>query len=171
MEPFDLKTTLDSFYVIADTREQDTPRARRRYASMGCDIQRRCLSYGDYAGAVTLPDGSELMGDARVERKMNLDELAQCFTSGRERFTREFERATADGARIYLLVENATWEHLYAGQYRSRFSVPAFVASTLAFMVRYNAGLIFCKEETSGRLIREILFRDIKEKLEHAHDD
>ena len=37
-----------------------------------------------------------------------------------------------------------------------------------AWLVRYNANLIFCKEETSGRLIREILYRDLKERLENG---
>ena len=38
-------------------------------------------------------------------------------------------------------------------------------------MIRYNMNVIFCKEETSGRLIKEILFRDLKERLERGEFD
>lgn len=43
-----------------------------------------------------------------------------------------------------------------------------FAASVVAFMVRFNLNVIFCKEETSGDLIREILYRDLKERLERG---
>ena len=44
----------------------------------------------------------------------------------------------------------------------------AYTASVIAFMVRYNLNIIFCKEETSGDLIKEILYRDLKERLERG---
>lgn len=95
-----------------------------------------------------------------VERKMSLDELAACFCKGRSRFTKEFERAREQGARIYLIVENASWENLLNGKYRTKMDAKAFSASVVAFMVRFNLNIIFCKEETSGDLIKEILYRD-----------
>ena len=99
---------------------------------------------------------------------MNLDELAQCFTRGRDRFRREFERARDRNCRIYLIVENASWENLLNGKYRTRFNANAFTASQVAWMIRYNTNVIFCKEQTSGRLIKEILYRDLKERLERG---
>ena len=99
---------------------------------------------------------------------MNLDELAGCYTRGRQRFQKEFERAQEQGSRIYLLCENASWENLLNGKYKSRMQANAFAASTLAWMIRYNMNVIFCKEETSGRLIKEILYRDLKERLENG---
>lgn len=47
----------------------------------------------------------------------------------------------------------------------------AFTASGIAWMIRYNANIIFCKEETSSRLIREILYRDLKGRLERGEFD
>lgn len=175
MEIFEQKAVLDSFSVLIDTREQDTDRARRRYKSLGVPYDRATLSYGDYCYNATLPDGSKIYDQdqtieplAVVERKMNLDELAQCFTRGRDRFQREFERASEQGCRIYLIVENANWENLLNGKYRTRFNANAFTASQIAWMVRYNMNVMYCKEETSGRLIREILYRDLKERLERG---
>lgn len=175
MTIFDQKAVLDSFEILRDSREQDTDRARRRYESFGVPHQRAVLNYGDYAYNAVLPDGNKIYDVSTtlspacvVERKMNLDELANCFTQGRQRFQREFERAQEHGSRIYLLCENANWENLLNGKYRSRFHANAFAASITAWMIRYNANLIFCKEETSGRLIKEILYRDLKERLERG---
>lgn len=175
MQPFEQKAVLESMEILVDTREQPTKRAKQRYERFGCSWSRATLSYGDYAYNATLPDGSMLYDTTAtveplcvVERKMDLDELEQCFTRGRERFQREFERATAAGARIYLIVENANWENLLNGKYKTKFHPAAFTASITAYMVRYNLNVIFCKEETSGRIIREILFRDLKERLDRG---
>lgn len=175
MDVWDIKETLKSFRVLIDTREQDTAWARKRYESMGAPYERATLSYGDYTYNAILPDGrpiydtsETIQAKAVVERKMNLDELAQCFTRGRDRFEREFTRARDNGSRIYLLVENASWENLINGKYRTRFNANAFTASQIAWMVRFNMNVIYCKEETSGRLIKEILYRDLKERLERG---
>lgn len=175
MDVFEQKKVLDSFEILVDTREQDTERAHKRYASFGVPIRRAVLNYGDYTYNATLPDGKQIHDISQtiipvcaVERKMNLDELAECYTRSRKRFQNEFERARDHGCRVYLLCENASWENLLNGKYRSRFHANAFAASVTAWLVRYNANLIFCKEETSGRLIREILYRDLKERLENG---
>jgi ERCC4-type nuclease len=175
MHPVEIKKVLSSLEILVDNREQDTERARRRYSAFGVPFQRATLSYGDYSYNAVLPDGSKLMDPEHtlepkcvVERKMNLDELAGCFTNSRERFEREFKRAKEHDCRIYLLVENASWENLLNGKYRSLFNPNAFTGSVTAWMVRYNMNLIFCKEETSSRLIKEICYRDLKERLERG---
>lgn len=175
MEAYEEKRMLESFEVLIDTREQNTARARRRYETFGAPYCRATLSYGDYCYNATLPGGQKIYDigqtirpHAAVERKMNLDELAQCFTRGRERFQREFERAAENGARITLIVENASWENLYNGRYRSKYNPAAFVASVHAWANRYGMNLIFCKEETSGRIIKDVLYRDLKERLERG---
>ena len=66
---------------------------------------------------------------------------------------------------MFLLIEDGTWELLMLGKYRSRFRPNAFLASLTAWMVRYDLQVIFCKEDTSPTLIREILYRDLKERL------
>ena len=175
MDIFEQKAVLKTFRILVDSREQDTPRARRRYASFGVPWERSTLSYGDYACNAILPDGTLLHDSgktifppAAVERKMSLDELAACFTASRQRFEKEFRRASEHGARIFLLCENADWEKLLAGRYRSQFHPAAFSASVIAWTIRYDLSLVFCKEETSGRLIKEILYRDLKERLERG---
>lgn len=172
MNLFDLEKCLESAVILVDSREQPSERAEKRYKALGLPYKRCTLDYGDYAINCTLPSNKPLYdvskrvyADVVVERKMNLDELAGCFTKGRKRFQKEFERAQEHGAKIYLLIENASWENLLNGRYRSRFNQNAFKASITAYMARYNAQVIMCKSETSGKLIREILYRELKERL------
>ena len=77
----------------------------------------------------------------------------------------EFERAATAGARVYLLIENATWTDIFNGNYRSKFGSDALLASMLAWIPRYNTVPIFCKASESGRLIAEIMKRELKEYL------
>ena len=154
---------------LVDTREQDTPRLRARLKAMP-QWERKALSFGDYSARFTLPGGEELTLEGRVhiERKMSIDELCQCYTHDRDRFEREFQRAKDAGAKLYLLIEAATWESIYTGRYRSLMRPTALVASILAWLARYDCQILFCKPETTGNLIRDILYREGKELMENG---
>ena len=174
MDHFEVTEALNTFQILVDNREQATPKAVERYKSFGVPYKRATLNYGDYCGIITLND-SEIYDTAHsvkascvIERKMSLDELAMCFTRGRDRFRREMERAASNDSTVYLLVENATYEGIIKHRYRSRFSPSAFLASLTAWTVRYNLRPIFCNADTSGQLIKEILYRDMKERLERG---
>ncbi|MBR0090583.1 MAG: hypothetical protein IJP92_02675 [Lachnospiraceae bacterium] len=178
MTAYEQAAMLESMVILADTREQQTAKTKRRYESMGVPVKRVTLSYGDYSYNATLPGGSRMYDEEKtikpqfyVERKMDLDEWAGCFTRGRERFRREFERARENGANGIVIVENATWENLINGRYRSRFNSKAFLASATAWMLRYDLHLLFCKEETSGQLIKELCYRDLKERIDRGEFD
>lgn len=174
MDPFEIKETLSTFRVLVDTREQNTARASERFEALS-PYERATLAYTDYCGQITLPDGTSLYNVAEtvtpaccIERKMSLDELAMCFTRGRDRFRREFERAKAQNAKTWLLIEGGSWEAIDKHRYRSRFNEKALRASLIAWAIRYDFKIVFCRPESSGALIREILYRDIKEKLENG---
>lgn len=177
MTPFEIEEILNTFRVIADTREQNTPRASERFEAFGCPVERATLSYTDYCGQVTLPGGDLYDTTAAIkpvcciERKMNLDELAACFTRSRDRFRREFERASEAGAKVWLLIEGGSWEAIDKHRYRSKYNEKAFRASLIAWSIRYDIKVIFCRSETSGALIREILYRDLKERMERGEFD
>lgn len=173
MDIFDQKAVLKSMVILSDRREQDTPRARKRYEAFGVPCERATLSFGDYTYNATLPGGEKLYDTSRtvsptfsIERKESLTEIAGNFTHGRARFQREFERAMERRAKVFLLVEDATWENLMNGRYRSKFRPEAFFASITAWMVRYDISVVFCKEESSGRIIKELCYRHLKEQLE-----
>lgn len=179
MTNFEVEDALKSMEILVDTREQPTERARERFGLFSCPYRRVKLDYGDYSVNCTLPNGKLLYDSEQIypfvaiERKMNLDELAMCFCKERKRFEAEFIRAKEHGGKIYLIVENASWENLIAGKYRSKFNSKAFLASILAWEARYGLQLFFCKSETTGKLIYEILYRELKEYLERraSEDD
>lgn len=179
MDIYEKEALLNSFEVCCDSREQPTDRAVKRYESMGCPYGRYTLNYGDYTYNLTFPDGHKLYSQDETiyaktvicERKMHLDELAQCMTTSRDRFAKEFQRAQDNGARIFLIVENASWENLINGKYRTKFHPNAFFASIIAWIIRYNITPIFCKAETSGKIIKEILYRDAKNRIERGEFD
>lgn len=168
MDNFEIDRALKTFTILVDSREQDTPRSRERYRDFGVPYERCKLDFGDYSAKVTDDNGNEisLCNRLSIERKMDLDELCNCFCRDRKRFEREFLRAKDVNAKIYLLIESATWENAYAGKYRSQMHPAALIASMTAWLARYNCQLIMCKEETSGKLIRDLLYREMKEYLQ-----
>ena len=174
MDNFEVKEILNTFEIIVDTREQATFRSQSRYDALGVPYYKQTLNYGDYTYNVKIKGKNLHRTDRKVdglcvvERKQNLDELAACFTRSRDRFQREFERATDNNAKIYLLIENGSLDLLIKGQYRSQFKPKAFLASLMAWEVRYNVTTIFCESDHSGLLIKEVLYRDIKERLERG---
>lgn len=173
MHPIDIEATMKTMKIYVDTRERPTDQAKRRYSSFGVPWEYRKLNFGDYSCEITLPNGCVVSFEniVCVERKFDISELCMCYTRERGRFKREFERAASKQAKVILLIENASWEAVYAGRYRSQMKPQALVASMLAWLARYNCQLIFCKAETSGRLIHDILYREAKERLERGDFD
>ncbi len=167
MHPVEVDECLEQMQLIVDTREQPTQQFKRRIEAAALPYKRQKLNAGDYSCTCPMPDGSsmDLSDKVVIERKMSIDELAMCFGTERKRFTAEFDRAAEAGTKIYLIVEGATWEKILAHKYRSKLNEKALLGSILAFEARYNAPVIFCQKETSGRLIREILMRELKERL------
>ena len=167
MDNFEIDNALETMVILYDTREQDTPALRRRLSAFPCGSRREMCDFGDYSVACKLPDGSEfsLNGIVAIERKMSLEELSRNFTAGRKRFTNEFSRATANGGKLYLLVENGSWDKLFAGRYKTKFGKEAFIASLCAWQARYNTQVLFCSSEIAPMLIYKILHYELKERL------
>jgi len=175
MNPVEIESCLNSMIILVDTREQPSKRSAQRLESLGIPYRRQTLKYGDYTYSFTFPDGHELFapgvtadGDAVVERKMNLEELSGCFCQSRDRFSREFFRAKDKKASTYLLIEDGNWEKIINGRYKTKFNSKSFFASATAWMARYGTHIIFCQHELSGKMIKEVLYRELKERLENG---
>lgn len=168
MHPIDIESTLKTMKITVDSREQATEQSKRRYADFGVPWERGKLDFGDYSAAFTLPDGSkfDLREVCAVERKMSIDELCGCYTHDRARFEREFERAKAVNAKIYLLIEDGSFRKAYNGTYKSQMKPQALIASIFAWLARYNCQIIMAEKELSGKIIKEILYREAKEFLQ-----
>lgn len=175
MSPVDIENCLESMIVLVDTREQESDRFAQRVNTLGVPYRKQTLDYGDYTYNFTLPDGTELFdseetvkGHVVIERKMDLEELSSCFCQSRARFKKEFEKAIQNNATIYLLVEDGSWEKILHGRYKTKFNPDAYIASLSAWMARYNIKVIFCQHEISGQLIKQFLYRELKERLENG---
>lgn len=170
MHPAEIESALEGMVVLVDTREQDTPALRERVKYFG-KYERKALAAGDYSAKIPLPGGEWFFLPVAVERKMDFDELANCYCRARGRFKREFDRAQAAGIKLYLLIEGGSWEDAYSGAYRSHMKPQSLVASMLAWLARYDCQILFCGKQTTGKLIRDILFRESKEALVRMVDD
>ena len=170
MTPTEMEYILNNnITLIYDSREHQTAALEKRLRAAGFKHRREALKFGDYTAEYVIGDKVfNLQNEIVVERKMSLDEICGNFTKGRKRFEREFERAKENNATIYLLVEDANWENLINGKYNTKFNSKAFFASITAWMARYDIKVIFCKSETSGKMIKEILYRELKERLENG---
>jgi len=169
---FEIDRMIGSMVILVDTREQATHKFIRRTEGFGYPFERKCLPYGDYSVRFVDLSGESvsLENIVSIERKMSADEVCMGFTKERIRFEREFERAKADGAKIYLLIENENWEKIITGKYKSKLNPKALKASLIAWTARYNMHIFYCKEETTGSMIRDILYYELKEYLRNGGD-
>ncbi len=150
---------------LCDSREQDTVKLRTRLKQIGYPVERIALNVGDYSAKILLPGGEWYQIPVSIERKYGIDELCMCYCQERGRFEREFQRAQDARIKVYMLIESASWENIYAGKYRSRMRPKSLVASILSWLARYDCQLIFCRPETSGIVIRDILYYEAREIL------
>ena len=167
MNNFDLEKTLSTMVCVIDSREKPTQEAKKRWESFGVPYRIQALKSGDYTAEFLLLNGEtfSLEDICVIERKMSIGEICGNFCQNRARFIREFDRIKEAGAKAYIVIEGASWEAIYNHRYNSKMSPQALVASLTAWMARYNAHIIFCKAEISGRIIKEILYREGKELL------
>ena len=173
MNNFALEKTLSTMTCIIDSREHATAEAKKRWESFGVPYRIQALKSGDYTSEFVLPNGEtfSLENHAVIERKLGLSEICGNFCKNRDRFIREFERIKEAGARVYIVIENGSWENVYNGKYRSQMHPNALIANLTAWMARYNAHIVFCRSETFPKLCREILYREAKEILANMEVD
>jgi len=173
MEGFEIQKCLDSMKILVDTAEQPTDEYQKRCSSFGVPYERRNLDYADYTYDFQLPDGSwihendsVIKGSAVIERKMSLRELSGNLCQNWERFCREFDRAKSNNASVYLLVEDGSWMKILAGKYGTKFNSKAYLHRLLKLITVYQIKPIFVQKELSGQMIYEILYRELKTRLE-----
>lgn len=161
--------------VIVDTREQVWSHIEDSLNEAKCPLERTSLSQGDYTGFVPMsafpgfqdvPGIYSLQDEVVIERKANLDEIAGNFTTGRERFEREFIRAKSKGIKVFLLIENASWEDILSHNYRSQLNPKSLMGSLLSWQAKYNVTVMFCRPEETGRILYSTLYYWLKAKLE-----
>ena len=163
----EIGTVLSSMVYIVDTREKSNSHILEFFKENGIPYKVEKLDSGDYSVEVTANGFESLSKSVIVERKNSLTEISGNFTKNRERFEREFNRATENKQSMHLLVETATWKSVFNGNYRSQMSPKSMVSSLLTFSIRYNVPVWFVGKAESGRLIHELLYYGVREKLKN----
>lgn len=158
----ELRDKLSELTIIIDTREQRNQHIAEYLNRKKAPFISRKLDIGDYSAE--LPEGS-FERSFVVERKRSLDELCGNFTADRERFERELLRAKAYGVKVFLVIENASWNDVFLHNYSSKLSEKALLASLFSWQVRYNVTIIFCKTENSPNVIYGLLWYAAREEL------
>ena len=158
----ELKDELKKITIISDTREQVQghildylDKKKIPYISRKLDIGDYSFQMGEYTFEKSIA----------IERKHNLDELCGNLTADRDRFEREFLRAKANNTKVYLVIENASWNDVYLHNYASKLNNNSLLASLLSWQVRYNITIIFCKKENTPKLIYGIFYYAAREIL------
>lgn len=186
MHPLEVKECLESMYVIGDTREQLTARYKHRIAQFE-RYQISKLNYGDYTYGFVLnghdiyEHSDTISAPVVIERKMSLVEFSGNLCERqqekhkadnlRNRFEAEFHRARQNNAKVYLLIEDGSIDSIIQHKYKTRLNPNSMLGSLLAYTARYDIVPIFCSQMVSGRIIREILYRELKQRLERGDYD
>ena len=157
----DLVAALRGLTIICDSREQQT-HCKEYFDKKKVPTITRKLDVGDYSAQI---GEMTLECDVAVERKHSIDELAGNLSADRNRFEREFLRAKAKGTKIFLVVENCSYQDIYLHNYRSQLSPKSLMASLMSWQVRFNITIIFCEPENTPRLIHQILYYAAREQL------
>lgn len=169
------RAILKQMGILADTREQKWEHIRWMLDQAGCRVERGKLEQGDYTAFVPMsafpgfrdvPGLYSLQDEVVIERKANLDEIAGNFTTGRDRFEREFIRAKSKGVKVFLVIENASWADVLSHNYRSQLSPKSLMGSLLSWQAKYNVTIVFCRPEETARILYSTLYYWLKARLE-----
>jgi len=158
----EINEQLKELTIISDKREQVNQHILKYFDEKKISYIESSLTTGDYSAMI---GDMTLERDVVIERKANLDEIAGNFTVDRVRFEDEFTRAKAEGLKVFLLIENATFTDIFAHNYISKLDPKSLLASLLSWQVRFNITIIFCKPSETGQITYGILYYAAREAL------
>lgn len=158
----EIASMLKKIEIIIDTREQANKHITEFLTKKKVPFVSRKLDVGDYSAQIGV---MSLEKSIVIERKGSLDEVAGNIGTGRERFEKEFLRAKAGNTKVYLVIEDGSWEAIKAHRYRSELSSKAYIATLRSWMAKYDFNLIFCEKANAPEHIYETLLYHAREAL------
>lgn len=153
----------DGLVIYVDTREKAhaIKNILAHFKKAGAEIIRQKLDVGDY---MLSPDGK-----ISVDRKQNLGEVAVNLGKDRFRFSKECQRAKANGVQLVILVEHggqiksleavSLWKNPRLEVSPYALSGPRIYQLMKAFESKYGVQWEFCCKQSTGKKIIEILSR------------
>jgi ERCC4-type nuclease len=164
---------LSEMVIIVDSREQQNLHITNIFDKKGIKYVKRKLDYGDYAfctiGTDAIPKSYETK--IVIERKFSLEELSSNFTTGRERFKREFDRAKEVNAKVILMIENGSYRKLLEHKYDTDLSVESFKGSIFSFKAKYGIEVEFIESSLSAFFIYNTFRYFLREDLKNMDRD
>ena len=151
--------------IIVDTREHKDAITNiiTFFHSCGYEYERSKLYIGDY-----MEYSNPLLV---IDRKQNIQELAQCCASDHERFKRELERVKKVGAHLVILVEQNHYQDrdkLYRvdtiedlmcwSSSHTQVRGEKVYRVLASWMAKYPISVRFCSKKDTGKEIIRILY-------------
>ena len=124
----------EALVALVDSREQDP------YSLAPLTTKTATLATGDYS--------LEGLSDSIALERKSLPDLLGVIGGGRERFERELARMRGYAYRVVIV--EADWGSLEAGDYRSKISPSAATGTVAAWAGRYQIGFQFCGNRESA---------------------
>lgn len=157
---------LNHMTIIVDSREKVNQHITSYLDKNQDQYCIKKLDFGDYSAKIDFGGTNiDLSDKVVIERKASLDELAINVTKDRERFEREFKRCQDKNAKIFLLIENASWWDIASHHYRSQLNQKSYMATLLAWQYKYNITVSFIQENLSGMYIKGTLYYALRDYL------
>ncbi len=152
----EIEILLKSIVILIDTREQQNDHILEYLDKKKIKHEKMKLNHGDYS--FYIPKDTEL-GIVRdlyfkdivsIERKGSLEELSSNFTVGRTNIEEEFTRKNG---KMYLMIENATYEDIVKHNYNTQYEPKSFIATLKTYEARYNINTSFVTKGGAGNYI------------------
>ena len=145
--------------ILIDTREKKCEHITDYFDRKKVTYKKKALDFGDYSfmipknEALSIPRDLYFNRKICIERKASLEEISGNLTNARDRLEKEL--CLAPKTKV-LLIENASYEDIATGNYKTQYNRKSFIASIHSFWFKYNIPVMFVKDNKySGLFIRE----------------
>lgn len=166
----ELKALLNSLDVIIDTREQENSHVTEYLTKKKIPYKGQKMDFGDYSFMIPKNEKLQIMRDIYfvddivIERKAHLNEISGNLTAdGGTRFEQELIKS--QGAKFYLMIENASYADIISHNYNTQYDPKAFVARLKTFESRYGISVNFINQKCSGNFIYHTFYYWLREQL------
>jgi ERCC4-type nuclease len=171
----EMKTILSSLIIIVDSREQENQPITEYLIKKKIPFKKQKLDFADYSFFVPanpelcIPRDIYFTDNIVIERKNSLNELSGNLTAdGGTRFEQELIRS--QGAKFYLMVENASYESIINHQYDTQYEPKSFIARLKTFESRYGISVNFVSSKCSGNFIYHTFYYWLREQLKQGNE-
>lgn len=155
---------------MVDSREQENTHIIDYLTKKKIPFKKQKLDYGDYSFFIpantdlNIPRDIHYSSDIVIERKAHLNEISGNLTAdGGSRFESELIRS--QGAKFYLMIENASYADIINHNYNTQYDPKAFVARLKTFESRYGISISYINSKCSGNFIYHTFYYWLREQI------